>query len=166
MPFGVGVVGQVAVGDVELGADVGIEAVAGDLPLAGLGVEGLVGDRRVGVVARVGLEELVVGRRRVLLEAVGPQQQLGRRVVVLVEDEVDHAPELLDRLGLGLGVRAGAAVGLREEVVGGALVVEAPVRGVVAVDVDAVDGSPRTPLPLLSFMFLRHRRLPGVNVYS
>ena len=136
---GVGVVGQVAVGDVELGADVGIEAVAVDHPVVGGSVVA-VGDRRAVVVARIGLEELVVRGRRVLLEAVRPQQQLGRGVVVLVEDEVDHAPELLDRLGLGLGVRARPAIGLRQEVVAGALVVVAPVGGVVAVDVDAVDG--------------------------
>ena len=161
------VVERVAVGDVELGAEVRVEAVAGDRPTRrSSSLKTLSAIAGVGVVAGERLEDAVVRRRRVLLEALRIQQQLGRGVVVLLEREVDHVPELLHRLGLGLGVRAGAAVGLRRRVVRGALVVAAPVRGVVAVRVDAVAGSPSTPLPLLSAMFLRHRRLPGVNVYS
>ena len=45
---------------------------------------------------------------------------------------------LLHRLGLGLGVRAGAAVGLRRGSSEEPSLSQAPVRGVVAVRVDAV----------------------------
>ena len=55
-------------------------------------------------------------RRRVLLEALRVEQQLGRGVVVLLEDRVDLVEERLHRLGLGLGGRRRAAVGLGRRV--------------------------------------------------
>ena len=69
----VGRVERVAVGDVELGAEVRVERL----------------DRRVLVVAGERGEDRVVGGRRVLLPALRIQDQLGRRVVVLLELEVD-----------------------------------------------------------------------------
>ena len=134
----VGGLERVAVGDVQLGAEVRVEAVGGGVPLAGLLVERLVGDARLDVIAGERGEDAVVGRLRVLLVAERIQQQLRRGVVVLLEREVDPLPELQHRLGLGLRGRAGAAVGLVVRVVRGALVVTTPVDGVVAVRVDAV----------------------------
>ncbi len=73
---------RVAVGDVELGAEVRVEA----------------GDGRVLVVTGERGEDRVVGGRRVLLPALRIQDQLGRRVVVLLEREVDLVPEADHRL--------------------------------------------------------------------
>ncbi len=166
----VGVVERVAVRDVELRRQVRVEPVAGDVPHLVVLVERLVGDRRLGVVTGERLEDRVVGRRRVLLEAVRPQQQLGRRVVVLLEGEVDPVLQALDRRRLGLGVRARAAIGLGGGVVGRALLVEAPVRREVPVRVDAVAQRPHAVVVVVAHVLApqavagRERELVAVRV--
>ena len=82
----VGPVGEVAVGDVQAGRELGQEAW----------------DPWRERVAGKGGEDLVVGGLRVLLEALRVQQQLGGGVVVLLEERVDLVEERLHRRGLGL----------------------------------------------------------------
>ncbi len=97
-------------------------------------------DRRVRLLgAGDRAEDRLVRLVGVELPAGRPQQQRAVGVVVLVPGEADPPHEAVERLGLGLGGRAGAAVCLRRRDRARALVVVAPVRRVVAVRVDAVD---------------------------
>ncbi len=121
---------RVAVGRVELGGDVRVVRIRRAGRVAG--------DRRVGVGARERAVDRVVLGVGLDLEARAVEQQLGGRVVVDEELEADALEEADGGLRLGLGRRAGAAEGLRRRVGRGALVVKAPVAGVVAVGVDAV----------------------------
>ncbi len=134
----VGGVQRVAVGDVQLGAEVRVELLL------------VVLDRRqltVGAGQRG--EDRVVGRAGEDLVALRIEQQLGRRVVVLLELEVDRLEQLQHGLGLGLGGRAWAAVGLGRQVGRGTLVVHAPALGEVAVRVDAVVGLAADPVAVV-----------------
>ena len=121
----VGPVGEVAIGDVEAGRQLGQESR----------------DGRLERVSRERGEDLVVGCRRVLLEPLRVEQQLRRRVVVLLEDRVDLLEEGLHGHGLRLRRRRRSTVGLGSRVRRAALFVEAPVAGEVAVRVDPVAGS-------------------------
>jgi hypothetical protein len=136
----------VAVRRVELGRDVRVVA----------------GDRRVGVVTGHRLVDDVVGRRRGYLPAGAIEQQLGGRVVVDEELEADAAREAVEPLRLGLGVRAGAAVGLARRVGRGALVVVAPLVGEVAVQVDAV-ADRDLPVAVVVAQVLAPQPLPGLE---
>ena len=124
------VVVGLAVGRVELGADVRVVGVGRALAVAL--------DRRVRIGAGQGAVDRVVGRVGLDLEADRVEQQLRGRVVVDVHLEADPVDQLLERLRLRLGAGAGAAVGLAREVARRALVVVVPVRREVAVRVDAV----------------------------
>lgn len=121
---GVGVLGGLAVGGVQLGRDVGVVAR----------------HRRIRVVAGHGLVDGVVGGRCRHLPARAVQQQLGGRVVVDEELEADPVHEAVECGGLGLGPRRRAAVRLAARLRRRALVVVAPAGRVVAVEVDPVAG--------------------------
>jgi len=114
----VGRVERVAVGDVE----VGVEAL----------------DRRVLVIAGERGVDRVVRGGRVLLPALRIEDQLGGGVIVLLEFEVDHVPQVQHRLRLGLRGGALAAIGLGRLLRRRPFVVEAPVDREVAVGIDAV----------------------------
>ena len=101
---------RVAEGAVLLG-HVGVGVAVGGVEL-GREVRVIARDRRVRVVTGHRLGDHVVGRRRRDLPAGAVEQQLGGRVVVDEELEADAAGEHVQRLRLGLGVRARAAVGL------------------------------------------------------
>lgn len=72
------------------------------------------------------------------LPADSVEEEFGGGVVVDAVREPDPLLERVERLGLGLGARSGAAVGLAGGVGGRTLVVVAPLVGEVAVEVDAV----------------------------
>ena len=112
----------VAVGRVELGRDVGVIA----------------GYCRVVVRADHGFVDHVVRRRRVDLPADPVEQELRRGVVVDEELEPHVGEQAVQRLGLRLGARARATVGVTGGVRRGALVVPAPLDREVPVQVHAV----------------------------
>ena len=115
---------RLAVDHVELGADVGV----------------VPGHCRALVVADHRLGDHVVGRGGGDLPADSVEQQLGRAVVV--DEELRGGPlEQCDEgLRLGFGRRGRAVVRVARRVGGGALLVVAPARREVAVEVDAVAG--------------------------
>ena len=114
----VGVVGRLAVGDVQrVGRLARVEAR----------------DRRVGVGAAERHVDRVVGVERPDLPALRVQQPLAERVQVRLELRLDAVDQALHRPRLGLRRGARPAVGLVGRVGRRALVVVAPVLGEVAV---------------------------------
>ena len=119
----VGVVGRLAVGDVER---------VRRLPR----VEAR--DRGVGIGASGGDVERIVGVERPDLPTLRIQKPFTERVQVRLEARLDAVDQPLHRLGLRLGGRAGTAVGLVRRIRRRSLVVVAPVLLEVAVRIDAV----------------------------
>ena len=119
----VGVVGRLAVGDVQrVGRLAGIEA----------------GDRGVRIGTAERRVDGVVGVQRAGLPALRIQQPLAVGVQVGLELRLDPVDQALHRLRLGLRRRARTTVRLRERLVRGPLVVVAPVLVEVAVGIDPV----------------------------
>ncbi len=128
----VSMVDGVAVGDVELGGDVGVIGERRPRRSAG--------DRRLLVSARQRPVDRVVGGLGLDLERRRVEEQLGGRVVVDHQLEAHPPHQPVQGPGLGLGGRLGPAVGLRVEVRGGALLVVVPPGREVAVQIDSIGG--------------------------
>ncbi|GAA3422727.1 hypothetical protein GCM10018952_76750 [Streptosporangium vulgare] len=104
------------------------------------------------------------GRRGGLLPADAVQQQLGGRVVVEDVGEVDLLGEGVDGHGLRLGLRLRAPVGLARRVVGGALVVVAPLVVEVTVQVDAVGAGELAVAVVVAEVLAPEAVVPGEGV--